>query len=405
MNELINLGNGAMVKVTMLKGEAGSSISSIAKTSTEGLVDTYTITLTDGSKQTFTVTNGSNIASIQKTGTSGLVDTYTVTLTDGSTSTFTVANGRSITNIAKTGTQGLTDTYTITFNDNTTTTFTVENGGDTEEIWDVLNEMGAKNLIPFPYSDGDAGVSIVNNGITYTVNADGSITANGTASALSRFAVKAGILNNIKNGEKVVLSGCPSGGGNNIYALYTQTVNNYDYGNGVTFDWASNISGIAIVIWAGVTVNNLVFKPMIRLETFTDDTFEIYSKSNKELTKDVKNINDEISGINDEITNIKSQYQKKLSTSRFFVTIPNIASNSNVDVDEPLSGHLPDGAVPIGIIGYDLESSTVDGFRLNMYRSKIYTLNDVLTYGCSIGNTASLTAEITLQIVVLYYIS
>lgn len=35
------------------------------------------------------------IASIEKTGTEGLVDTYTITMTDGSTSTFTVTNGSS----------------------------------------------------------------------------------------------------------------------------------------------------------------------------------------------------------------------------------------------------------------------------------------------------------------------
>lgn len=46
------------VKVMMLKGEAGSSIKSIGKTATSGLTDTYTITLTNGDKQQFTVTNG-----------------------------------------------------------------------------------------------------------------------------------------------------------------------------------------------------------------------------------------------------------------------------------------------------------------------------------------------------------
>lgn len=40
------------------KGENGSSIENIEKTNTVGLVDTYTITLTDGSTQTFNVTNG-----------------------------------------------------------------------------------------------------------------------------------------------------------------------------------------------------------------------------------------------------------------------------------------------------------------------------------------------------------
>lgn len=46
------------IKVMMLKGETGARIKSIDKTATSGLVDTYTVTLTDGTKSNFTVTNG-----------------------------------------------------------------------------------------------------------------------------------------------------------------------------------------------------------------------------------------------------------------------------------------------------------------------------------------------------------
>lgn len=46
------------IKVMMLKGETGANIESIKKTATNGLVDTYTVTLTDGSKSNFSVTNG-----------------------------------------------------------------------------------------------------------------------------------------------------------------------------------------------------------------------------------------------------------------------------------------------------------------------------------------------------------
>lgn len=80
-------------KTTMLKGEAGNSIVSIEKTSSALNVDTYTITLSDGSTFEFEVTNGSSIESIEKTGTSGYVDTYTITLTNGDTTTFEVQNG------------------------------------------------------------------------------------------------------------------------------------------------------------------------------------------------------------------------------------------------------------------------------------------------------------------------
>ena len=59
------VGNGfddIIFKTIMIKGDKGNSIASIEKTSTSGLVDTYTITLTDGTVGgTFTVTNGSPI--------------------------------------------------------------------------------------------------------------------------------------------------------------------------------------------------------------------------------------------------------------------------------------------------------------------------------------------------------
>lgn len=49
------------IKIVMLKGERGqqgSSIENIEKTTTSGLVDTYTVTLTNGKKYSFNVTNG-----------------------------------------------------------------------------------------------------------------------------------------------------------------------------------------------------------------------------------------------------------------------------------------------------------------------------------------------------------
>ena len=47
-----------------VKGEDGKGIESIVKTGTEGLVDTYTITYSNGDTDTFTVTNGRDGAGI-----------------------------------------------------------------------------------------------------------------------------------------------------------------------------------------------------------------------------------------------------------------------------------------------------------------------------------------------------
>lgn len=80
-------------------GADGRGITSIVKTATAGLVDTYTITYSDNTTSTYNVTNGAQgeagatIASVEKTATVGKVDTYTITMTDGNTFNFEVTNG------------------------------------------------------------------------------------------------------------------------------------------------------------------------------------------------------------------------------------------------------------------------------------------------------------------------
>ena len=179
------------------EGENGRSIKSCIKSS-DGFVDVYTITFTDGSTYQFTVTNGISISSIIKSSTSadGLVDTYTITYTNGETQTFTVTNGKngiqgvkgdpgadgvppvitigangnwyvnsvdsgvkaqgiqgdpgkSISAITKTGTDGLVDTYTITYTSGNTATFTVTNGADGEQgIQGVQGVPGKDGVVP-----------------------------------------------------------------------------------------------------------------------------------------------------------------------------------------------------------------------------------------------------------------
>lgn len=46
------------VKVMLLKGEDGASIKSIDKTASDGLIDTYTVKMTNGAESSFYVTNG-----------------------------------------------------------------------------------------------------------------------------------------------------------------------------------------------------------------------------------------------------------------------------------------------------------------------------------------------------------
>lgn len=126
------------------------------------------------------------------------------------------------------------------------------------------------------------------NGVTCTNNGDGTYTLNGTASGETYFNIA--IEGNIKKGT-YRLAGCPSNGGVNKYMLYMHEINisEHDYGDGVLCNIANDISlsdhAVNIKVSNGVTVNNLVFKPMITTDlSATYDNFEPYVKSLKQLT-------------------------------------------------------------------------------------------------------------------------
>ena len=112
-------------------------------------------------------------------------------------------------------------------------------------------------------------------GVTYTINDDGSVTANGTATDISTCILNSNFI--FKAGVTYTLSGCPAGGGTTTYRI--DDVNKFgDDGNGSTASYDTDTSRqIRIRIPSGVTVNNLVFWPMIRLASVTDATFEPYT--------------------------------------------------------------------------------------------------------------------------------
>ena len=87
---------GTFTYLTTMKGAAGINgigIKNISKSSTSGLIDTYTITYTDDHITTYTVTNGRGIVDIVKQSSEGLVDTYKIIYNDGTESYFVVTNG------------------------------------------------------------------------------------------------------------------------------------------------------------------------------------------------------------------------------------------------------------------------------------------------------------------------
>lgn len=125
----------------------------------------------------------------------------------------------------------------------------------------------------------------ISNGITFTVNSDGTVLVDGTndTSANSSLVINRYDL----SPGTYILNGCPSGGASNTYRLAIQETGSYsilgsiDIGNGsreFTIDTTTSVQ-IAIFIQKGLTINNLLFKPMLRKATIADDTYEQYGAS------------------------------------------------------------------------------------------------------------------------------
>ena len=94
-------------------------------------------------------------------------------------------------------------------------------GNSIDDTYSVMGQNGAKNLIPYPYYESDHTES----GITWTVNSDGSVTANGTATANSAFIFRQRTEQTkfVEKNTSDILSGCPSGGSNSKYMLYASS--------------------------------------------------------------------------------------------------------------------------------------------------------------------------------------
>lgn len=160
-----------------------------------------------------------------------------------------------------------------------------------------ISTVNVKNLLPYPYTDTTKTI----NGITFTDNGDGTITANGTATDTATFTL--GTTSEYLDYDKsYVLNGCPANGSEGTYYIQTEVSNWKDTGSGVEFERDLQMAGASIQIVAGTTVSNLTFSPMIRLAVIEDDSYEPYAMTNQELTESVQDIESDISETQDIIS-------------------------------------------------------------------------------------------------------
>lgn len=129
-----------------------------------------------------------------------------------------------------------------------------------------------KNLLSYPYYDG---ASKSSNGITFTANSDGTIRATGTATGTAIFYLRGSSESWDFPSGSYMLSGCPDGGGSNVYKVdmvYTGSISaGIDYGNGATITKTNSdvVSQVRIVIYSGQSID-LLFKPVLTLASEYD---------------------------------------------------------------------------------------------------------------------------------------
>ena len=284
-------------------------------------------------------TDGVGIVSITKTGTSGLVDTYTITLTNGNTETFTVTNGKDGTDGTNgtdgtDGTDGFSpiatvtksgDVYTISIEDkNGTTTEQIDLGDKQDKTLatpltiggevqtTVEDALGAEETVIEDEISARAflgGHNLLNNtlfsqtynNIEYTVNNDKSISVNVISAPVSNTGAILGYVN-LKAGIKYILSGGINANvrvdlRNSDYSMWqdnaeAKEVTSPKQSYSVDTFTPNNDATVMIYLRIGNGVQSgdvgTVY-PMLRLASDHANTYRPYVMTNKELTDDFKN--------------------------------------------------------------------------------------------------------------------
>nr|DAZ84233.1 MAG TPA: hypothetical protein [Caudoviricetes sp.] len=170
---------------------------------------------------------------------------------------------------------------------------------------DKISTSQGRNLISYPYYNG---TSFESNGVTYTVNeVDGTITVNGTATKESDFRLVSPYdtsdRKTLELGQTYTLSDGVNQSNSIGYQapVYFQfvridtTKNDFNYGISTNYGnmtWTASEAnllqyGIRIVVRSGVTVDNVVLKPMLEIGSIAHN-YESTTESNVSLKKSIE---------------------------------------------------------------------------------------------------------------------
>lgn len=161
----------------------------------------------------------------------------------------------------------------------------------TKAPWTALAQVGTVNILP---SEGEA--SSVNNGITYTKNADGSVTLSGTASAQSSYVISSEFYVGTDNLFK--LRGAPKG--KNVFlrltegGASTQLAQTDTLSQEVTYQATTDTVGVKIMVSEGTDLTTPVtVYPMVTAVEYEGEYIP-YHASNGQLTERVETLEERI---------------------------------------------------------------------------------------------------------------
>lgn len=180
-----------------------------------------------------------------------------------------------------------------------------ESNVNLKDAIDKISTSQGRNLISYPYYNG---TSFESNGVTYTVNeVDGTITVNGTATKESDFRLVSPYdtsdRKTLELGQTYTLSDGVNQSNSIGYQapIYFQfvridaTKNDFNYGISTNYGnmtWTASDAnllqyGIRIVVRSGVTVDNVVLKPMLEIGAIAH-SYEPTTENNISLKKSIE---------------------------------------------------------------------------------------------------------------------
>lgn len=270
-----------------------------------------------------------------------------------------------------------------------------------KDVYSVMGQMGAKNLIPYPFPSD----SYSQRGIEFTALSDGTINANGTNDGTGNSTFN--FVSFTLSKGSYALNGCPAQTDNNyrcgLIRVSDGTTLVSDYGNGanLTLDADTDVRAF-VQVMSGKTADNITFKPMLRLAADTDNTYEPYAMTNKQLTDQLATKQDTLTFDNtptasstNPVTSggVKSYVDDLIKTEYLTGTIETIAGNTDTTVAIPLN--VPSGYKVIG-------ASEVLSSSRSVAVTAFYTeQNNVIKINCANLYSAALT-NVTIGATLIY---